>query len=285
MSSYDNSNTYDITEHIGNSDMYYVAEIREIPLLSDDELVYVYNRMRNGDKEAKDRFITANLRLVTSVASLYVNRGLPYLDLVQFGNLGLMKAVEMFDINKGYKFSTYARHWIIQSIQRGIDDTSRLIRIPVYKAEELNKYNYTVTKLKSKLLRLPTNNEIAEEMNISISQVEEFKKIQTDMVSLNSLIHNDSFNEYEDAIILQDNTLDNIINDNSELEELFKNCDLDQKNIDILKLRYGLNNGIPMTIEEIAKIHHLSVSTVSRRIKDSLIKLKEYVKDNKVYIK
>ena len=285
MSSYDNSNTYDITEHIGNSDMYYVAEIREIPLLSDDELVYVYNRMRNGDKEAKDRFITANLRLVTSVASLYVNRGLPYLDLVQFGNLGLMKAVEMFDINKGYKFSTYARHWIIQSIQRGIDDTSRLIRIPVYKAEELNKYNYTVTKLKSKLLRLPTNNEIAEEMNISISQVEEFKKIQTDMVSLNSLIHNDSFNEYEDAIILQDNTLDNIINDNSELEELFKNCDLDQKNIDILKLRYGLNNGIPMTIEEIAKIHNLSVSTVSRRIKDSLIKLKEYVKDNKVYIK
>ena len=285
MSSYDNSNTYDITEHIGNSDMYYVAEIREIPLLSDDELVYVYNRMRSGDKEAKDRFITANLRLVTSVASLYVNRGLPYLDLVQFGNLGLMKAVEMFDINKGYKFSTYARHWIIQSIQRGIADTSRLIRIPVYKVEELNKYNYTVTKLKSKLLRLPTNNEIAEEMNISISQVEEFKKIQTDMVSLNSLIHDDSFDEYEDAIILQDNTLDNIINNYSELEELFKNCDLDQKNIDILKLRYGLNNGIPMTIEEIAKIHNLSVSTVSRRIKDSLIKLKEYVKDNKVYIK
>ena len=261
-----------------DSDKYYISELKKIPLLSNEETYELAKRISSGDKVAKDKLIISNLRLVASVASLYVGRGLQYLDLVQYGNLGLMKAVEKYDPDKGFKFSTYARHWIVQSIQRGITNTSRIIRLPVYKSEELRKYNQTKRMLANSLLRTPTEEEIAQKMNISLLDVHELSKLDSPVVSLNTLIYDDNSTEFESDFLIDDTSLDSSIIDEeirNAVIQLLENSGLSQTDIDILKLRFGFDGRIPMTLDSISKIYNVGCATIGKRIKCSLNKLRD----------
>ncbi len=162
----------------------YLKEIGKVPLLSADKELELASRMAAGDQKAKDQLVEANLRLVVSIAKKYINRGMFFLDLIQEGNLGLMKAVEKFDYGKGYKFSTYATWWVRQAITRAIADQARTIRIPVHMVETINKVLRASRQLLQKLGREPTSEEIAKEVNLSPERVREILKISQDPVSL-----------------------------------------------------------------------------------------------------
>ncbi len=233
----------------------YLKDIGRVPLLSADDEIDLARRMQEGDEEAKKKLSEANLRLVVSIAKRYVGRGMLFLDLIQEGNLGLMKAVEKFDYQKGFKFSTYATWWIRQAITRAIADQARTIRIPVHMVETINKLTRVSRILLQKYGREPTPAEIAKEMNISEERVREIQKIAQDPVSLETPIgeeedsHIGDFIEDDKTVAPSDSvsttmlkeTLLNVLNSLTPREEK------------VLRLRYGVDDGRPRTLEEVGK--------------------------------
>ena len=231
----------------------YLKEIGKVPLLSAEEEIELAKRMENGDQEAKKRLAEANLRLVVSIAKRYVGRGMLFLDLIQEGNLGLIKAVEKFDYRKGYKFSTYATWWIRQAITRAIADQARTIRIPVHMVETINKLIRVSRQLLQELGREPTPEEISEEMGMPVDRVREILKISQEPVSLETPIGDEEDSHLGDFI--QD---DNVpvpaeaasftLLREQLVEVLGTLTEREQK---VLRLRFGLDDGRARTLEEV----------------------------------
>ena len=233
----------------------YLKEIGKIPLLTAEKEIELAKRMEAGDEEAKRELAEANLRLVVSIAKRYVGRGMLFLDLIQEGNLGLMKAVEKFDYKKGYKFSTYATWWIRQSITRAIADQARTIRIPVHMVETINKLVRVQRQLVQELGRDPSPGEIAKEMNMEVEKVREIMKIAQEPVSLETPIgeeedsHLGDFIEDEDALAPADAATFIMLR-----EQLIEVLDtLTPREQKVLRLRFGLDDGRARTLEEVGK--------------------------------
>ena len=233
----------------------YLREIGKIPLLTYEEEADLAQRIVDGDEEAKKKLAESNLRLVVSIAKKYVGRGMLFLDLIQEGNMGLIKAVEKFDYNKGFKFSTYATWWIRQAITRAIADQARTIRIPVHMVETINKLIRTSRQLLQQNGREPTPEEIAKEMEISVEKVMEIQKIAQDPVSLETPIgeeddsHLGDFIQDEDSPAPQDSAAHTLLRE--QLEEVMDT--LTPREAMVLKLRFGLEDGKARTLEEVGK--------------------------------
>ena len=233
----------------------YLKEIGKVPLLSADEEVELAKRMEEGDAEAKKKLAEANLRLVVSIAKRYVGRGMLFLDLIQEGNLGLIKAVEKFDYKKGYKFSTYATWWIRQAITRAIADQARTIRIPVHMVETINKFVRVQRQLLQELGREPYPEEIAEHMNMPVDRVREIQKISLEPVSLETPIGEEEDSHLGDCI--QDENVPvpaeaaafTLLRE--QLEEVLGT--LTEREQKVLKLRFGLEDGRSRTLEEVGR--------------------------------
>lgn len=242
---------------IGTSDSVrmYLKEISQYPLLSADEEVALAKRISEGDEEAKKELVNANLRLVVSIAKKYVGHGLSLLDLIQEGNLGLMKAAEKFDYTKGYKFSTYATWWIRQSITRAIADQSRTIRVPVHMNENIGRYRRTVKELTQKLNRDPSREEVADAMGITPEQVDKIWKYSQETVSLDSPVGDEGDSELGDFV--KDDEVEDPEQSavtESMKEEIDHALDtLTDREREVLELRFGLKDGQTHTLEEVGQ--------------------------------
>ena len=247
----------DVLEGVSTEDpvRMYLKEIGNVPLLSTEEEVELAKRVENGDEEAKKSLTEANLRLVVSIAKKYVGRGMPFLDLIQEGNMGLMKAVDKFDYTKGYKFSTYATWWIRQAITRGIADTGRTIRVPVHMVETINKTLRMTRTLLQELGREPTAEEVAERLNVPVGRVREVLKISRDPVSLDTPIgeeddsHLGDFIEDDSALSPADSAAFSMLRE--ELGTALES--LTDRGRQVVKLRFGLEDGRARTLEEVGK--------------------------------
>jgi RNA polymerase primary sigma factor len=234
----------------------YLKEIGRVPLLSAEEEIELAKRIEQGDEEAKRRLAEANLRLVVSIAKRYVGRGMLFLDLIQEGNMGLIKAVEKFDYRKGYKFSTYATWWIRQAITRAIADQARTIRIPVHMVETINKLIRVQRQLLQDLGREPTPEEIAEEMDLTPEKVREILKIAQEPVSLETPIgeeddsHLGDFIEDQDATSPAEHAAYELLKE--QLEDVLDT--LTDREENVLRLRFGLDDGRTRTLEEVGKV-------------------------------
>ena len=233
----------------------YLKEIGKVPLLSAEEEIELAKRMENGDQAAKKRLAEANLRLVVSIAKRYVGRGMLFLDLIQEGNLGLIKAVEKFDYTKGYKFSTYATWWIRQAITRAIADQARTIRIPVHMVETINKLIRVSRQLLQELGREPTPEEIAEEMNMPVERVREILKISQEPVSLETPIgeeedsHLGDFIQDDNVPVPAEAAAQTLLKE--QLDEVLDT--LTEREQKVLRLRFGMNDGRARTLEEVGR--------------------------------
>ena len=233
----------------------YLKEIGKVPLLSADEEIKLAKRMEEGDEVAKKKLAEANLRLVVSIAKRYVGRGMLFLDLIQEGNLGLIKAVEKFDYRKGYKFSTYATWWIRQAITRAIADQARTIRIPVHMVETINKLIRESRQLLQELGREPLPEEIAERMGISVERVREILKISQEPVSLETPIgeeedsHLGDFIQDQNVPVPAEAAASNLLRD--QLNEVLDT--LTEREQKVLRLRFGMDDGRARTLEEVGK--------------------------------
>ena len=247
----------DVLEGVSTEDpvRMYLKEIGNVPLLSGDEEVELAKKVEAGDEEAKKKLTEANLRLVVSIAKKYVGRGMPFLDLIQEGNMGLMKAVDKFDYSKGYKFSTYATWWIRQAITRGIADTGRTIRVPVHMVETINKTLRMTRTLLQELGREPTPEEVAERLNVPVSRVREVLKISRDPVSLDTPIgeeddsHLGDFIEDDSALSPADSAAFSMLRE--ELSTALES--LTERERQVVRLRFGLEDGRARTLEEVGK--------------------------------
>ena len=247
----------DVLEGVSTEDpvRMYLKEIGNVPLLTTEQEVELAKRVEAGDEEAKKQLTEANLRLVVSIAKKYVGRGMPFLDLIQEGNMGLMKAVYKFDYTKGYKFSTYATWWIRQAITRGIADTGRTIRVPVHMVETINKTLRMTRTLLQELGREPTPEEVAERLNVSVSRVREVLKISRDPVSLDTPIgeeddsHLGDFIEDDSALSPADSAAFSMLR--AELATALES--LTDRERQVVKLRFGLEDGRARTLEEVGK--------------------------------
>ena len=247
----------DVLEGVSTEDpvRMYLKEIGNVPLLTTEQEVELAKRVEAGDEEAKKQLTEANLRLVVSIAKKYVGRGMPFLDLIQEGNMGLMKAVDKFDYTKGYKFSTYATWWIRQAITRGIADTGRTIRVPVHMVETINKTLRITRTLLQELGREPTPEEVAERLNVSVSRVREVLKISRDPVSLDTPIgeeddsHLGDFIEDDSALSPADSAAFSMLR--AELATALES--LTDRERQVVKLRFGLEDGRARTLEEVGK--------------------------------
>ena len=233
----------------------YLKEIGKIKLLTPEEELALAKRMAEGDEEAHKRMSEANLRLVVSIAKRYVGRGMQLLDLIQEGNLGLMKAVEKFDYTKGYKFSTYATWWIRQSITRAIADLARTIRIPVHMVETINRVLRTSHSMVQSLGREPTTEEVAQELHMEVSKVEEIMKIAQEPVSLETPVgeeedsHLGDFLPDSDASQPPEEASHTLLHE--QLEDVL--ATLTPREQQVLRMRFGLQDGKPHTLEEVGK--------------------------------
>ncbi|RAV21746.1 RNA polymerase sigma factor RpoD [Paenibacillus contaminans] len=234
----------------------YLKEIGRVPLLSADDEIDLAKRIEKGDEEAKRRLAEANLRLVVSIAKRYVGRGMLFLDLIQEGNMGLIKAVEKFDFTKGFKFSTYATWWIRQAITRAIADQARTIRIPVHMVETINKLIRVSRQLLQELGREPSPEEIAKEMDLSTDKVREIMKIAQEPVSLETPIgeeddsHLGDFIEDQEALAPADAAAYELLKE--QLEDVLDT--LTEREENVLRLRFGLDDGRTRTLEEVGKV-------------------------------
>ena len=247
----------DILEGVSTEDpvRMYLKEIGNVPLLSGEEEVELAKRVEQGDEEAKKKLTEANLRLVVSIAKKYVGRGMPFLDLIQEGNMGLMKAVDKFDYTKGYKFSTYATWWIRQAITRGIADTGRTIRVPVHMVETINKTLRMTRTLLQELGREPTPEEVAARLNVPVARVRDVLKISRDPVSLDTPIgeeddsHLGDFIEDDTALSPSDSAAFSMLRE--ELKSALES--LTDRERQVIELRFGLLDGRARTLEEVGK--------------------------------
>ena len=266
----------------------YLKEIGKVSLLTADEERELAIRMEQGDEEAKKKLCESNLRLVVSIAKRYLNRGLSFLDLIQEGNLGLIKAVDKFDYTKGYKFSTYATWWIRQAITRSIADQARTIRIPVHMVETINKLIRISRQLLQEYGREPTSEEIAKEMGITVEKVREIKKISQDPVSLETPIGEEEDSHLGDFIPDDDVPAPVDAAAYSMLkEQLMEVLDtLSDREKKVLMLRFGLEDGRPRTLEEVGKEFNVTRERIRQieakalrklRHPSRSIKLKDYL--------
>ena len=262
----------------------YLKEIGRVPLLSAEEEVELAIRMEQGDEEAKKRLSEANLRLVVSIAKRYVGRGMLFLDLIQEGNLGLIKAVEKFDYRKGYKFSTYATWWIRQAITRAIADQARTIRIPVHMVETINKLNRIQRQLIQELGRDPQPEEIAKEMQISVERVREISKISQEPVSLETPIgeeedsHLGDFIEDEDALAPAEAASFFLLKE--QLDDVLGTLTPREKKV--LQLRFGLEDGRSRTLEEVGHVFGVTRERIRQIEAKALRKLRHPSRSKKL---
>ena len=262
----------------------YLKEIGKIPLLTAEEEVSLAKRMEEGDIKAKRRLAETNLRLVVSIAKRYVGRGMQFLDLIQEGNMGLMKAVDKFDYTRGFKFSTYATWWIRQAITRAIADQSRTIRIPVHMVETINKLVRVQRQLLQELGRDPTNAEIAKEMGIDEQRVREVRKIAQEPVSLETPIgeeedsHLGDFIEDETAVAPDEAANYTMLRE--KLDEILST--LTDRERKVLELRFGLTDGTPRTLEEVGKEFDVTRERIRQIEAKALRKLKHPSRSQKL---
>ena len=262
----------------------YLKEIGKVPLLSADEEIDLAQRMEEGDESAKKRLAEANLRLVVSIAKRYVGRGMLFLDLIQEGNLGLIKAVEKFDYRKGYKFSTYATWWIRQAITRAIADQARTIRIPVHMVETIKKLIRVSRQLLQELGREPTPEEIAEEMNMSVERVREILKISQEPVSLETPIgeeedsHLGDFIQDDNVPVPADAAAFTMLKE--QLEEVLST--LTEREQKVLRLRFGLDDGRARTLEEVGKEFNVTRERIRQIEAKALRKLRHPSRSRKL---
>jgi len=261
----------------------YLREIGKIPLLTAEEEFDLAQKVVSGDKRAKDKMAEANMRLVVSIAKRYVGRGLDLLDLIQEGNTGLLRAVEKFDPDKGFKFSTYATWWIRQAITRAIADQARTIRIPVHMVETINKLLRTQRRLTQDLNREPTNEEIAEEMELDVEKVEHIMKIKQDISSLDASVRDDEedsvlgdFIEDEDTITPEESATGSLLK--QQVKGLLGS--LSEREQKILRLRFGLEDGKNHTLEEVGQEFSVTRERIRQIEAKALAKLKKH-KDSK----
>ena len=270
----------------------YLREIGKIPLLTSEEEADLAQRIVKGDKAAKDKMVESNMRLVVSIAKRYGGRGLDFLDLIQEGNTGLLRAVDKFDPEKGFKFSTYATWWVRQAITRAIADQARTIRIPVHMVETINKVLRTTRKLTAELNREPTNEEIAEELGMDPEKVDYVMRIKQDIASLDASVGREGddedsvlgdFVEDEERISPEDSAANQILKE--QLSEIISTLtDREQK---IIRLRFGIGGGRPHTLEEVGnefdvtreRIRQIEAKALSKLRKNKETKkLHEYLK-------
>ncbi len=270
----------------------YLREIGKIPLLSAEEEQDLALRVIKGDKKAKDKMVESNMRLVVSIAKRYGGRGLDFLDLIQEGNTGLLRAVEKFDPDKGFKFSTYATWWIRQAITRAIADQARTIRIPVHMVETINKVLRTTRKLTTELNREPTNEEIAKELDMEPEKIDYVMRIKQDIASLDASVGREGddedsvlgdFVEDEERDSPEDSAANQILKE--QLAEILST--LSEREQKIIRLRFGIGGGRPHTLEEVGnefavtreRIRQIEAKALSklRKNKDTK-KLHEYLK-------
>ena len=262
----------------------YLKEIGKVPLLSAEEEIDLAQRMEEGDEDAKKRLAEANLRLVVSIAKRYVGRGMLFLDLIQEGNLGLIKAVEKFDYRKGYKFSTYATWWIRQAITRAIADQARTIRIPVHMVETINKLIRVSRQLLQELGREPTPEEIAEEMNMGVERVREILKISQEPVSLETPIgeeedsHLGDFIQDDNVPVPADAAAFTLLKEQL-VEVLGTLTEREQK---VLRLRFGLDDGRARTLEEVGKEFNVTRERIRQIEAKALRKLRHPSRSRKL---
>lgn len=261
----------------------YLREIGKIPLLKPDEELALAYEVIAGKKRAKDKMAEANMRLVVSIAKRYVGRGLDLLDLIQEGNTGLLRAVEKFDPDKGFKFSTYATWWIRQAITRAIADQARTIRIPVHMVETINKLLRTQRRLTQELNREPTNEEIAKEMEIDVDKVEHIMKIKQDISSLDASVREDEedsvlgdFIEDEDTVTPEESATGSLLKEHVS-DMLGVLSEREQK---ILRLRFGLEDGRSHTLEEVGQEFNVTRERIRQIEAKALAKLRKH-KDSK----
>lgn len=254
----------------------YLKEIGKIPLLSPERETYLAEQIALGNKTAKDELIEANLRLVVSIAKRHVGKGMYFLDLIQEGNLGLIKAVEKFDYSKGYKFSTYATWWIRQAITRAIADQARTIRIPVHMVETIHKVSRTARQLLQELGREPTTDEIAARLEITPEKVREIMKIAQDPVSLETPIGEEEDSHLGDFVEDNDSPAPSDSASYSLLREQLNNVlkTLTSREEQVIKLRYGLEDGRPRTLEEVGKEFNITRERIRQIEAKALRKLK-----------
>lgn len=262
----------------------YLKEIGKVPLLTAEEEIELAKRMELGDEEAKKRLAEANLRLVVSIAKRYVGRGMLFLDLIQEGNLGLIKAVEKFDYRKGYKFSTYATWWIRQAITRAIADQARTIRIPVHMVETINRLIRTSRQLLQELGREPTPEEIAEKMEMPVDRVREIMKISQDPVSLETPIGEEEDSHLGDFI--QDDHVQVPVDAATYTllhEQLMEVLDtLTEREQKVLRLRFGLDDGRPRTLEEVGRQFNVTRERIRQIEAKALRKLRHPSRSKKL---
>ena len=262
----------------------YLKEIGKVPLLSAEEEIELAKRMELGDQEAKKRLAEANLRLVVSIAKRYVGRGMLFLDLIQEGNLGLIKAVEKFDYRKGYKFSTYATWWIRQAITRAIADQARTIRIPVHMVETINKLIRVSRQLLQELGREPTPEEIAAEMNMPVERVREILKISQEPVSLETPIgeeedsHLGDFIQDDNVPVPADAAAFTLLKE--QLEEVLGT--LTEREQKVLTLRFGLGDGRARTLEEVGREFNVTRERIRQIEAKALRKLRHPSRSRKL---
>lgn len=262
----------------------YLKEIGKVPLLTADEEIALAQRMEEGDEGAKKRLAEANLRLVVSIAKRYVGRGMLFLDLIQEGNLGLIKAVEKFDYRKGYKFSTYATWWIRQAITRAIADQARTIRIPVHMVETINKLIRVSRQLLQELNREPTPEEIAKEMNMPVERVREILKISQEPVSLETPIgeeedsHLGDFIKDENVPVPDKAAAYTLLRE--DLDEVLKT--LTEREQKVLCLRFGLEDGRARTLEEVGKEFNVTRERIRQIEAKALRKLRHPSRSRKL---
>ena len=262
----------------------YLKEIGKVPLLSAEDEIELAQRMEDGDEDAKKRLAEANLRLVVSIAKRYVGRGMLFLDLIQEGNLGLIKAVEKFDYRKGYKFSTYATWWIRQAITRAIADQARTIRIPVHMVETINKLIRVSRQLLQELGREPTPEEIAEEMNMPVERVREILKISQEPVSLETPIgeeedsHLGDFIQDDNVPVPADAAAYSLLKE--QLNEVLGT--LTEREQKVLRLRFGLDDGRARTLEEVGKEFNVTRERIRQIEAKALRKLRHPSRSRKL---
>ncbi len=262
----------------------YLQQIGKIPLLSYDEEMAVAREIKeNNSQKAKETLISSNLRLVVSIAKKYIGRGLSFLDLIQEGNMGLMKAAEKFDYTKGYKFSTYATWWIQQSITRGIADKSRMIRLPVHMIETLGKIKRASIELSTELNRMPTKEEIAAKINMPLSKLSALMKSAQSTISIETPANQkDDSSKIADFIVDDSHlTPDTKVTQESLLDDVHKMLNqLNQKEKDVLIMRYGLDdNGQKKTLDEIGTRYGVSRERIRQIETRAISKLKKLCKN------
>ena len=265
----------------------YLREIGKIPLLNAEEELALAKRVVAGDKIAKDKMAEANMRLVVSIAKRYVGRGLDLLDLIQEGNTGLLRAVEKFDPDKGFKFSTYATWWIRQAITRAIADQARTIRIPVHMVETINKLLRTQRRLTQELNREPTNKELADEMGLDEDKIEHIMKIKQDISSLDATIRDDDEDESRLGDFIIDE--DTVTPEDSATSQLLKEqvrdmlSSLTEREQKIIRLRFGLEDGKSHTLEEVGQEFAVTRERIRQIEAKALAKLRKHKDAKKLH--